>query len=235
MKERGLIMQAVSVFGILDDRKTQTRRLITPQPAFLQHHEWRGKVLYDEEHRLWWWKQHSFENLLDFEAGRRELAALCPHGQPGDRLWVKETHAQFSVGNRTGISPQCVAYRATCDDDGGFDYVNNGDEIMRLRVTKWTPSIFMPRWASRTTLELVEIRVQRLQEISEDDAVAEGMVPFFTRFPKLGRDQRLTSGELARVAEHRASYAVTWDEINRRRATWASNPFVWALTFRRPA
>src|SRR5689334_647141 len=74
----------------------------------------------------------------------------CPYGVRGDRLWVRETHAQFCVGEGLDRAvPQCVAYRATCDDDGGFDYVNGRGEIMGLKITKWTPAIHMPRGVCR--------------------------------------------------------------------------------------
>lgn len=183
---RTIVMTGPSIPSIFADTKTQTRRLLRNQEEM----NW-GDVS---------------PALLD----------RCPYGRPGDRLWVKETHAQFAVGNRTGVSPQCVAYRATCDADGRFEYVNNGDEVMRLKVTKWTPAIYMPRWASRLTLELTEVRVQLVQAISEDDARAEGMHPGDAGDANLGGTAR-------------GAFVRRWDES----ARWAANPWVWALTFRR--
>jgi hypothetical protein len=71
--------------------------------------------------------------------------------------------------------------------------------------------------------------------ITEEDAKAEGAIPFFERFPSIGRDQCITTGELAAEAEHRASFAVLWDEINGDRAIWKSNPWVWRVEFRKVA
>lgn len=91
MKSRPILLSSSMVRALLAGTKTQTRRIVKPQPEHLQHHVYKGKALYDAEHRIWWWKQNSFENLIDFEDGRRELAKLCPHGVVGDQLWVRET------------------------------------------------------------------------------------------------------------------------------------------------
>jgi hypothetical protein len=113
---RPITFTGPSIPAILADLKHQTRRLIADVPdgvievvpSLLAH----GGDLWD------------FRRHMD-----NPVAIQCPYGAPGDRLWVREAHAQFAVGNRTGLSPQCVAYQATCDRDGGFEYVNNGDEI----------------------------------------------------------------------------------------------------------
>lgn len=148
--------------------------------------------------------------------------ARCPYGAPGDRLWVRETHARFSVGEGMDRSvPECVAYRATCGEDGSFDYVNTRGEITELKVSKWTPSIFMPRWASRITLEVTEVRVQRVQDISPDDVLAEGV------------DKRARSAVYPWHVYAVEDYQNLWDSINGDRAPWASNPWVWAVSFRR--
>jgi hypothetical protein len=121
--------------------------------------------------------------------------------------------------------PQCVAYRATCDDHGGFDYVNGSGETMSIKVTRWTPSIHMPRWASRITLEATaDARLERLQDISEDDARAEGA--------ELGPRPGATIDYVHSTA--RDAYAALWDEINGA-VSWAANPEVVVLQFRRLA
>lgn len=153
--------------------------------------------------------------------------------QAGDRLWGRETHAQFAVGNRTGTAPQCVAYRATCDDDGSFDYVNNGDEIMRIKVTKWTPAIFMPRWASRITLDVIGVRVQRLQEITEQDARAEGADPYVNGHGPITLAELRADPGYGHPNMYRQGFEFLWDSINGKRAAWTSNPWVWAVTFKR--
>jgi hypothetical protein len=98
---------------------------------------------------------------------------------------------------------------------------------------KWCPSIFMPRALSRITLDVLSVRAERLLDITEEDAKAEGARPFFETFACFERDQRITTGERASDAEHRAGFAVLWDEINGDRALWISNPWVWVVGFRR--
>jgi hypothetical protein len=206
-RERQILFSAPMIRALLDGTKTQTRRLMNPQPVHAQHHEWNGAVIHDDEQRLWCWKWHTYDNLWDEHVRddeRRHLAVKCPYGRAGEQLWVKETwtHDADSLDDaraqhEDAMSMSSVYYRASMPDDEA--------ETMR-----WRPSIFMPRWASRITLKIVEVRVQLLQEISEDDARAEG------------------------VAD-RASYALLWDRINgaSRSLCWAKNPWIWALTFTR--
>jgi hypothetical protein len=157
---------------------------------------------------------------------------FSPHGVPGDRLWVRETFAWSDLPKaprRTDTGKPFVVYRANGEivaSVGAF----HGNGVQRMN---WTPSIYMPRWASRIDLEITAVRCERLQDITEEDARAEGVAPFYERFQSIGRDQRITTGELAADAPYRASFAVLWDEINGDRASWASNPWVWAIAFKR--
>lgn len=212
MKSRPLIFTAESVRAILTGSKTQTRRLVRHIPALGFPEEWADRAGTAELARI---------------VG--DVAKFCPHGEPGGRIWVKEAHAQFAVGNKTGISPQCVAYRATCDADGGFEYVNNGNEVMRLKVTKWSSPLYMPRWASRITLEITEVRVQRLHDITEDDARAEGV----ERDTSPCDHTRLSCEEIGCLGQtYRAGYCEAWCSIHGDDA-WQKNPLVWAISFRR--
>jgi hypothetical protein len=149
--------------------------------------------------------------------------------KPGDRLWVKET---WTKGDREpcdclpGACPckSAVHYRA---DWGGID-----DDV------RWTPSIFMPRWASRITLEITGTRVERLQEISEEDAKAEGIseVSFYPDdgFPlSVGYMAGKDDGKTPLETTARSALSKLWDSINEDRASWESNPFVWVITFRK--
>ena len=190
MKSTPILFSAPMVRAILEGRKTQTRRVVKPQPirdAFQGQH---GDVviLGRVPARL---RPHP-ENPED---PRRAVTdpIPCPYGAPGDRLWVRETWAPFEMG--------LVIYRASAAPsalpDGG----------------KWRPSIFMPRWACRIELELTAVRVERVQEISADDACEEGI-----------DDDDLPP---------ECIYARLWDSINGKRAPWASNPWVWVLEFRR--
>jgi hypothetical protein len=145
----------------------------------------------------------------------------CPYGQPGDRLWVRETWAdleQLSAGN---YQRQAI-YRA----DGIEQY---GDEDEPVNVTapdmRWVPSIHMPRWASRILLEVVSVRVERLQDISDQDAIAEGIG---LNTSAAGVPMTVPAGEtLPRVA-----YRALWESINGT-GSWDRNPWVWVVEFRR--
>jgi hypothetical protein len=138
----------------------------------------------------------------------------CPYGQSGDRLWVRETFCpRYFDDGRTG-------YRAD------YDAALVGDVVP---VPKWKPSIFMRPSESRITLEVVCVRIERVQAIAEEDAKAEGVS---TSLPAK------INGELGTVHTfgedaHRKAFALLWDGINGKRAPWASNPWVWAVGFRR--
>ena len=131
----------------------------------------------------------------------------CPHGQPGDQLWVRETWMAFEEDR--------IHYRA----DYAFD--PKGDEEAGIT---WRPSIFMPRWASRIQLEITDVRVQRVNDISELDAIDEGAGA--TPTAHLEWD-----GE---PYEYRKRFHELWDTINAKRGFgWDKNPWVWAITFKR--
>lgn len=215
-------MSAPMVCAILDGRKTQTRRIIKPQPEStpgmdctrVRYKNRRGDVVLDE----------ALES-------QRCCQELCPHGVPGDRLWVRENFqpllaegvdwrdADYETG--TGYA---VNYVATGGVREFVDCAN--DDAMSSRIT---PCIFMPRWASRITLEITEVRVQRLQDISEGDVEAEGLWR--------GRARRhlwWLNPTDCRLAEpfpsHRAAYQYLWESINGN-GSWDVNPWVWAIAF----
>ncbi len=201
MKARPILFSPPMVRALLDGRKTQTRRIIKPQPEHRQVHEHKGETIYDGEHRMWCWNDLVLDNLIDFPTGedRRTLANACPYGHPGDLLWVRE-----SWWNGTAL-PGCgsVKYRA----DGELN------EFSRQVGGGWKPSIHMPRWASRLTLELTEVRVQRLQEINIYDSQQEG----------------IDVGPLTDTG-CKMAYANIWEAINGN-GPWNANPWVWVLSF----
>ena len=142
-----------------------------------------------------------------------------PYGKPGDRLWVRETWHDASSSLHS-----CALYRADGTD---------------LHWDKWTPSIHMPRWASRITLEITSVRVERLQDISEADAQAEGVedvtAQVAPRDPEFRFWRRYRDGGLNGYTGNAiASYASLWTEINGP-GSWDANPWVWAIEFRRLA
>ena len=138
---------------------------------------------------------------------------LCPYGQPGDRLWVRETHAIIE-----GDTSNAVIYRA-CQD---FFYGG-----------RWRPSVYMPRWASRITLEVTSVRVERLKDISEQDAIAEGIERVGGEYScNPWRNYRI--GKPGEMNLHcscaRRSYMTLWESINGA-GSWAANPWVWVVEF----
>jgi hypothetical protein len=194
------------VRAIREDRKTQTRRLIKPQP---------DRKLKAGEGDPGFWFVESYHSP----------AWKCPYGKPGDRLWVRETWKAFlkaSKHNTGGFkaydpSPSKVTSRLEFRAD-------QNEEQARRDLTKWRPSIFMPRWASRITLEVTGVRVERLQEISEADAKAEGIEELSHGF----RDYLKRDVQMDAVS----SYESLWESINGA-GSWDANPWVWVIEFKR--
>ncbi len=238
MKERPILMSAPMVKATLADRKLQTRRILNQLLRFGMITEF-GKSDtpgYDwtfRDKRMCW-------NDLDTP----KLLEYCPYGRPGDRLWVRETfviegtdeypmeESQYprdgrpvDPGDADSYGWKVPWYRATDGEPNivNEDAMDNGDEPER---TRWKPSIFMPRWASRITLEIDDVRVQRLNEISTDDAAREGVSLMTPPFPATPGPTEINI---------RNNFKLLWDSINGERpgAAWADNPWVWAVTFRR--
>jgi hypothetical protein len=214
MRERPILFSAPMARALLDGRKTQTRRIVAADDV-------PAGVTWVERDGVWGpCRDELCRGALDLVATTRR----CPYGVPDDRLWVRETWAPADYLNGSKREePQQVAYRSTSTildhghmspeqyplDTYGIDF----DKI------KWKPSIFMPRWASRVTLEITDVRVERLQEITEEDARAEGVRPALPLIEDA----------------HRVDFRALWEGINGDRAPWSSNPWVWALSFRRVA
>jgi hypothetical protein len=206
-KDRPILFSSPMVLAILEGRKTQTRRIIKPPPG--EHPNDDGHVLYQ-----------------------------CPYGHPGDRLWVRETWTAEKIGKEV-----LVAYRASCRGDE-FDFVQKDGSVSRAVVKRWKPSIFMPREVSRITLEITDVRVQRLQELTEEDAKAEG-ARFWPEIPdpnpyKQGARWSVAS-EAPESTDHclgtaRFAFGNLWNKLNEKRGYgWETNPWVWAITFRKVA
>lgn len=141
-----------------------------------------------------------------------EAVIACPYGVRGDTLWVRETHYVQSAGYLDG-SGRLILYRATEPD----------------APCTWTPSIFMPRWASRITLEIKGVRLERLHTITEADARAEGAMYHDGR----GVGHSGWRHDYKDVhADARSSFARLWADINGAES-WHANPIVWAVTFER--
>lgn len=210
MIERPILFQGAMVRAILAGTKTQTRRLVKPQTAVSHHYLQPMFGKSPDGHEFGTpglWREVGPDYPDGPEDDRR-----CPYGAPGDRLWVREAWG-FDSGVRGDFRP------LDRQDLSGMDllthtlYSADGGEAPR-----WRPSIHMPRWASRITLEVTSVRAERLQSISDDDAIDEG----------ISRE-----GLSIIRGSARQRFAELWDDINGKRAPWASNPWLWVVSFRR--
>jgi hypothetical protein len=211
MKERPILFSAPMVRALLAGTKTQTRRVVKPQPP-----ERTERVEPCGTGRAW---AFTYGDPLRSPAGCIDTVN-CPYGDRGDRLWVREAFVLSADELRHDGRPN-VIYRAhpfnSSSDRAGIDSLGSCREI----PTPWRPSIHMPRWASRLTLELVSVRAERLQDLSEEDAIAEGIEP------------ATHLGPCRVMVPARKGFRHLWEKINGARAPWDSNPWVWALTFKR--
>lgn len=217
MKERPILFGGPLVRAILEGRKTQTRRVVR-----------------DTDH----WSCLTGDCPHDRQSDcNKFMAANCPYGVPGDTLWVRETWRAEELPD--GLDG--VRYAA----DGAFVPIANTVEAADAWTEayangkhgeRWRPSIFMPRWASRLTLLVKSVRVERLQDITNEDARAEGIpcgdeawhsvdgvAQFRDRFGWYWNGMRHNAPKFA--------FRAGWDTINGKRAPWASNPWVWAVEF----
>ncbi|EAC0780278.1 hypothetical protein DUQ83_22620 [Salmonella enterica subsp. enterica] len=211
MKERGMIFNSEMVRAILDGRKTQTRRPVKPQPELTERSgfSWNGVV---------------FGSGSDDRGTNRNFAHVkCPFGKPGDRIWVRET---FRVHSRASDVATLV-YRASVRNSWTEQTHRVPVAVCNKPATpeKWTPSIHMPRWASRLLLEITDVRVERVQDISQIDAIAEGGPPDHPSFSKISREMGFSDWP-------RSWFAQTWWGIYGREA-WNTNPWVWVIEYKR--
>jgi hypothetical protein len=166
-------------------------------------------------------------------AGTVGESVSCPYGLPGDRLWVRETWAAAdSMYGEEKDTPQTIAYYADASAVV-FDGACRPHRVHDVNAWNWSrlrkrPSIYMPRWASRLTLEVTGVRVERLQDIGPRDSVAEG-ITFHDGYFLGGPHPIKGTPKVFHLAEQ--AYADLWDTINGKRAPWASNPWVWVVEF----
>lgn len=204
MRERPILFNGDMVRAILRGDKTQTRRPV--------------RVRKPSDHLVF---------------ASPHASAICPFGIPGDRLWVRETwragirDPEYLMDLVTGDNCD-VHYRA--DGENGrwtLETIKNGTlQSAPAAPPPWRPSIHLPRWASRLTLEVVSVRAQRVQDITEEDAKAEGV-------ERISDGYWMEYGPRARcVASARESFASLWRSIYGA-ASWEVNPWVWAVTFKR--
>lgn len=179
MKQRPILFSTEMVRAVLEGQKTQTRRIIKKQPH--------GAGEWVRQLASW-----LFPNVNPY------IKLKCPYGQPGDRLWVRET---FLI--ERSQHKDYYEYKANYSDTFAGDVC-------------WKPSIFMPREAARILLEVTDVRVEKLQDISEEDAIAEGSNFYGSGYGLL------TAKEI---------YETIWESINGK-GSWDKNPWVWVITFK---
>lgn len=200
VKSRPILFSGPMVRAILEGRKSQTRRIVKPQPPGSINELHGGELskrapydIEDDEQRVFGWGFQGDDN--DYYK--------FPYGKIGDRLWVRETFAVCADCN--------IFYRA----DGKPDPLDG---------VKWKPSIFMPRKASRLTLEIIGVRVERLKDISEKDANAEGF--------GVGAIIKAERFECRYMSAGQYAFACLWDAINGE-GSWKQNPWVWVVEFKK--
>ncbi|MED5757828.1 hypothetical protein VZ191_05530 [Enterobacter roggenkampii] len=219
MAERGMIFNAEMVRAILDGRKTQTRRIMKVQPVLNGN--------FYEVFGAGWSKGIKSVPAVPGHS----LSTKCPFGTVGDRIWVRE--AFRVMGCATDVAR--LMYKAS--ERNSFTESTRTVPVAsctKQPSQKWTPSIHMPRWASRITLEITDVRVERLNSIIEDDAAAEG-VGSAIWFAATGvpEDEWSSLGEHgAERASHINTFATLWESIYGAES-WQANPWVWVIEFRR--
>lgn len=209
ISDKPILFQTEMVRAILEDRKSQTRRVIKPQPAHSCYYTMNG----DSDKAL-----HLITNgtpdkfCAPVTSKTYDHRLPCPYGTIGDLLWVRETFS-YKIQNLGGTPDEKLIYKADGEVIAYYDHNNQPYKV------KWKPSIFMPRRHSRITLEITDIRVERLHCISEDDAEAEGI-----EFANIKLE------EYEAGASNQYIFLKLWDLINGKAST-DSNPWVWVLEF----
>ncbi len=205
MKERPIIFSSDMVKAILEGKKTQTRRVMKPQPVFKD-------------------KQVELDTVVSFTYQWKGNAKFyCPYGKVGDRLWVRERLHRHII-----ISADKLKQRY--NPEHGITYSVDGVEMLvgeRGFPVGWTfgkkrviSSIHMPRWASRITLEITDIRVERLQEIRQEGAFIEGV----ERMPNFKKKYGMNC---------RGAFIDLWNSLAKKGFMWNDDPWVWVISFRR--
>lgn len=219
MKERPISLKSQEITAILEGCKTQFRRVIKSQPVLIAD---AGK------HSTYSYRGGLY--ALDMYKGDSNILEKCPIGQIGDHLWVRETWSGVNLYGEIAL-----AYKADCevirvvenesfqDDDGLINYDDPrlekhsfavwADDLLDGKEGCWKPPIQMPRWASRILLEITNLRIERLNEISEADCVKEGVGSAFLRDCK------------------KPKFIEQWVQMHGP-DTWSKNPWVWVIDFR---
>jgi hypothetical protein len=240
MKEKGILFSTEMVRAILDGRKTQTRRIVKPQPDPESKIEYMPvapsldwEQHYNETWKPWHWETSEGESISKF----------CPYGSVGDFLFVRETHYRFGYWVKNGVTkkgqqkwrfvvmPDDVRYVDNPPNDINHPIRTSRDKLTPGQATWYKrSSLFMPKTAARIWLKVTKVRAERLQDISEQDAIVEGIEPhpFHTHvFKEYGfvrkGDERFFTNAID-------SYKSLWKSINGAES-WDANHRVWVISF----
>lgn len=224
MKERGMIFNGEMVRALLDGRKTQTRRIMKVQPEPSKSRP--GDFWFSSK------KLESMVHVSDLAPGNSPIVDChlffqehcCPFGAVGDRIWVREA---FRVHSRA-TDVATLVYKASERNSWTEQTHRVPVAVCNKPATpeKWTPSLHMPRWASRITLEITDVRVERLNAISQEDAQAEGMELTGWRPTYSDPD---SGGEVMTLYDN---FAELWSSIYGDES-WKANGWVWVISFKR--
>jgi len=255
MKEHPIIFSTESVKAILEGGKTQTRRVLTPHSSIVGEGKvdwskfcWDGGQIYldtckhghTEKHQAplpfvdgraneYYPYEHQYVHIPYNWTEDMTIFRIYPRWEVGDRLWVRETHifevsedaspnAHYNEEQELYLIPH---YKSDGEDISEWTDFDTGD-----MGGKWRPSIFMPRWASRITLEITDLRVERLQEITPEDCVEEGIIS------GVNVDGSTMEEEIIYEMDMIDRYKRLWDSLNAKRGYgWEVNPFVWVIEF----
>ena len=225
VKERPIIFSTDMVKAILDGRKTQTRRVIKPAKTSAT------AKYFDPEENNW---------PIDQGTGKK---LLCPYGQIGDRLWVREAHKLEMVLGEQGEKWVKCSYRFDMENDGGVRWFRWADlplatqrKLVKIKTwNKWRPARFMYKFLACIWLEITAVRVERLQEIDYFGARAEGILSFNADHPDPTNDgmgyNRGASGLPMRY-DSTVAFMDLWNSLNAKRGYgWEVNPWVWVIEF----
>ena len=223
MKERPILFSAPMVRALLAGTKTQTRRVCKPAQFYSLSHvvevpdpQERGQV-YNGSH---------------FGDEEGDVHFASPYGGRGDRLWVRETWYcdDYRVQRGPYLKPADMDIEEARSDGTLIYRASSGDRPYETEQPVWRPAIHMPRWASRITLEVTGVRVERLQDISEADSIAEGTPCYVCGGPLTGHSE--DDCHCFHRSAQPSDYRALWEQINGPES-WAANPWVWCVAFRR--
>ncbi|HCM3802175.1 TPA: morphogenetic protein [Klebsiella variicola subsp. variicola] len=225
MKERGMIFNAEMVRAILEGRKTQTRRIMKVQPESNRL----GLLLitdstkHSDIGKYHWAESNATGNHV------RSKFFLCPFGAVGDRIWVREAFFPAPLEMQSA-PPRKTMWNIAYRDGVQMDKLAPAEYNPTIyNYERWTPSIHMPRWASRILLEITDVRVERLNAISEEDATAEGVPPAGSLLPDYPGTFLTPKGYFATA---KVAFQRLWESIYGEES-WKANSWVWVISFKR--